>query len=679
MKLLRLSAAAVFFSCAFFAAAQAENGVSITYSEPLQQLSMRYPASLSTDAAKPGESNLRSIQFDAFGKRFDIDVQPNHALLSAAKRQSLAAQVEVYRGEISGYPDSWVRLVVSAGVPRGMLWDGRELYAIDVIDGESDEAVIFRLDDMQIAPGTMSCSAVSAPKNAGDLFKAIVSERTVNAVAELGPGATSQIDLAVLGDFEFTSAKGASAEAELVTRINNVDGIFSMQTGVQINVNQIDTFPSPNDPFTDESDAGTLLDEVSDYRNATPAQRANGLTHLFTGRVLDDTTVGIAFGGALCSPRFGAGLTQGDNSAAFDSLIAAHEIGHNFGAPHDGTSGSACETEAQTFLMAPSLNGSNRFSPCSITQMQDDIAAASCITAIPITDTSVVAGTLPAPVSVGGSASIAFSVDSVGTDTANNVNLDVNIPSNVTFTSATATVGSCSSGAGNVSCSLGSIASGSGVDVTIQVSATAIGNADFAANVTADADSNGGNNQATVRLPVNAAADLVSMAAAGTNVFLNQSVTIRPVVNNQSGLVASGVTTTITPSAGLRIDSASWTPGICSIASGVATCQASSLAAQSNNILDIQVTGISLGNQTYAISATATDGDANPSNNDASGQVNVVNAGTDPGADDGDSGGGSISLMLLLLLGLVLVQRSGQLNEFRATRLSRIRSSSSRR
>lgn len=678
MKLLGLRAAALFICCIFFAAAQAENGVHITYSEPLQHIDfIRHSAHLSTDAQKSSESSLRSIQFDAFGKRFDIDVRPNHALLSAVKRLSLARQVEIYRGEISGHSKSWVRLVVSDGVPRGMLWDGREMYAIDVLDGDSNNAIIFRLDDMQIAPGMLSCSAVGAPTNAGSLFRAIVNERSSNATstAVQGPGATSQIDLAILGDFEFTSANGADAEVELVTRMNIVDGIFSTQLGVQLNINQIDVFPSSNDPFTDESDAGMLLDEVSDYRNVTPSQRANGLTHLFTGRTLDDTTVGIAYGGALCSRRFGAGLTQGDHGASFDSLIAAHEIGHNFGAPHDGTPG-ACESEAQTFLMAPSLNGSMTFSPCSITQMQDDIANASCISAIPSSDVSVVAGTLPAPISVGGSASIAFSVNSVGTDTANNVNLDVAMPSSVALVSASATAGSCTSGAGNVTCSLGSIASGSGIDVTIQVTAIVAGSADFVANVVADADANGANNQAAVQLPVNGAADLVATAAAGTNVFLNQSIAIQPVVGNQSGLVATGVTVTITPNAGLRVDTASWTPGSCSVASGVATCQANTLAAQSSNTLNIQLTGVSVGSQTYAISAAATGGDANPSNNDASGQVSVVATGTVPGpGSDGDGGGGSISLTILLLLGFVLVQRFVLANENRATGLSKVRTS----
>ena len=63
--------------------------------------------------------------------------------------------------------------------------------------------------------------------------------------------------------------------------------------------------------------------------------------------------MGVAYSSALCSTRFGAGLSEGNAGAMFDSLVAAHEIGHNFGAPHDGKAGSACESEMGDFIMAP--------------------------------------------------------------------------------------------------------------------------------------------------------------------------------------------------------------------------------------------------------------------------------------------------------------------------------------
>ena len=66
--------------------------------------------------------------------------------------------------------------------------------------------------------------------------------------------------------------------------------------------------------------------------------------------------------------------------------VVAHEIGHNFGAPHDGETGSACESQAGDWLMSPRLNGVDQFSQCSLNEMADDIARASCITALPSVD-----------------------------------------------------------------------------------------------------------------------------------------------------------------------------------------------------------------------------------------------------------------------------------------------------
>ena len=648
MHTYSIRVAAVFLGLILLASARAENGSQVAYQEPLEQVRMTYTTP--SGVQKPGAAQVRSLRFDAFGKRFDINLEPNHSLLNAAQRVALDNRIGIYRGEIAGMPNSWARLVIENDMPRGMLWDGEEMWAVEVVANEAagaEEPVIYRLQDLQITPGALTCSHVRSAKNAAEFAKAMLTEGSGTTAQALG--AASQMDMAVIGDFEFTTAKGANVDTALIARMNNVDGIFSEQLGVQLNVNRIDTYTSNNDPFTGESESGALLDELTAYRLATQAQYANGLTHLFTGRTLDGSTVGIAYSGALCRREFGAGLTQGTHSETMDSLIAAHEIGHNFGAPHDGTSG-ACESETGDFLMAPRLNGNDQFSSCSITEMLDDISRASCISALPGTDVAVIAGGQPAVVLLGNPETFTFEVNSVGTDSASGVNVELTIPSGVALNSASWNSGICTSGAGVASCAIGAIAAGSGVTVTVAVATLAIGNADFVASITADTDANGNNNQATVRLTVDPAVDLVSTAATLAQLTLNASTTIRPNIENRSSISATGITVTVTPDAGIRIDSASWSPGSCSIASNVLTCQAASLAAQSSDALQIAVTGISEGNQSYAMTVSATETDRNSANNNASGQVNVGPVGG--GGADG-SGGGSFGWLTLLLLILV--------------------------
>jgi hypothetical protein len=587
------------------------------------------------------------MRFNAFSRHFNMELRSNHAIIDALDRRALANDVQIYRGALTGSPDSWARIVMAAGQPRGMFFDGSELYAIELSD--QGEAVVFRLADLTLEPGTISCSSTSNATTGADLFKLVATEGSTTGAQ--GPGAFSELNMAVIADYEFTSDKGGSTQAELITRMNNVDGIFSAQLGVQLNVNRIDAFSAPDDPFTDESESGALLDEVAAYRRDNAQQNSNGLTHLFTGRDLDGSTVGVAFSSALCLTRFGAGLTQGTHSVTVDSLIAAHEIGHNFGAPHDGTSGSPCEAETGDFLMSPSINGSDIFSSCSITQMQDDVARASCINPLPTSDIAVVAGAQPGAWLLGNSESVSFEVNSTGTGTATNVSVAITIPSIVALDDVSTTSGSCSSGAGTVDCSIGSLSGGSGATVTLSLTANGMGSGSIMATGSADTDENSNNNQATLAATVDPAVDLALTVPGSTRVNVDQSATVRPQVANRSSLTASNVTITITPSAGLQIDSVSWPAGSCAIANGAADCSAASLAANSSSTISVQVTGTVEGAQSYAMTASADEVDRDASNNDVSGQVSVGTVTSPPGDDD--SGGGSFGLMGLLFLLLV--------------------------
>ncbi|MDH3275884.1 MAG: hypothetical protein OEM99_15240, partial [Gammaproteobacteria bacterium] len=241
MRTYSLKVAAVFVGLMpLLTTVHADDGIRIVYQEPLDQVRMAHGASAGQQ--KPG-AEARSISFDAFDKRYDINLEVNRALLATAQRVQLDSRYTIYRGDIAGIPNSWVRLVIADGVPRGMLWDGTELLAIDVerdVATGREKAFIYRLSDLQIPPGTLGCSEIGPVKNAAELAKAVITE--VTGVTSQGPGATSAIDLAIIGDYEFTRNQLLDAAAELTTRMNNVDGIFSMQLGVQLNVNRVDTY-----------------------------------------------------------------------------------------------------------------------------------------------------------------------------------------------------------------------------------------------------------------------------------------------------------------------------------------------------------------------------------------------------------------------------------------------------
>jgi len=647
MSALKWIAACAVLAVSVTAVASNVEGIVISHHEALQHLRVQ---SRGEDFSQKLQSVAPvSVRFDALGRTFELELEPNAGLFATASRSVEAGGLIPYRGRIAGMPRSWARIVIVDGTPSGMVWDGEDLFAIEA-PGDSivdtNTPIIYRLADAIVSPGALSCASASSATNGAAMYKSLVGNLSV-AMAQ-GAGAVSEIDLGAIGDSDFTNVHGSNAAAAIITRLNNVDGIYSEQVGVQINVPLVETFTDVTDPFTAETDPGMLLEEVAAYRLATPGQQNQGLTHLYTGRDLDGTTVGIAYMEALCRSRFGAGLSQGSTNATFDSLVTAHEIGHNFGAPHDAVTGSPCEAEPATFIMATNLNGNNQFSACSILEMQDDISAASCITPLPSTDASIAFNDQPPTILLGNAATITFDVANNGTTQAINVVTDVVLPDNVSFLSAAGSTGSCTNGAGTVSCQLGDIPGSSAATVTVTTATTAVGIGVFNASVTADADDNGGNNQTSARLTVDPAVNLIVNVPSSAEVTVNQSTNVSATLQNQSILDATGVTLSISLDSGLRANSANWSIGTCAVAAQQIDCQAGQFDAQSSSTLDLSVTGLTTGTKNYTVALASAEPDANPSNNSVDASVTVNSA--SGGSNNSDGGGGAFGAILLWLL-----------------------------
>jgi hypothetical protein len=641
-------------------AAAGPNDVMLSHYESLERLDLR---SIAAQAANGEQESVMAaplvMSFDAMGQSFDLELEANDRLMRAARQNPLLDGVTIYRGEIAGRPGSWARIVVADGVPQGMFWDGQEMYAIEA-PGDSivatDAPIIFRLADAQIAPGSMSCGSTSmSMTSAAAALDGLVDE--LGPISQ-APGAISEIEMGAVGDFEFTSNKGgdAAAATAITNRLNMVDGIFSQQLGIQITLTTIDTFSDSNDPFT-QSDASLLLDELSNYRSITPSQNSNGLTHLYTGRDLDGSTVGIAWSSmstplsvALCSNFFGAGLSEGNSNPTFDSLVAAHEIGHNFGAPHDGQAGSACESETGAFIMAPQLNGSEQFSACSIAEMSAVIPNAACITLLPAVDMTVALTSAPS-VLFGASDNLTYDVSSVGTLDATNVAVDFTIPANVTLGAVTPSAGTCTSGAGTVSCTIGDVPGQSTRTVDIAVTPVSLGAGALSASVTADVDERPANNQESLQLTVVPAVDLVASSPTGASIRVDQTATINASLENRATMDATGVTLTVNLGNALQATSATWSLGTCTIALRQVDCVATTFAAGASSTVSVSATGVSAGNPNITVSLASAEADLVPGDNSSTGRLEVKEP------KDEDSGGSTGPLFLLLMSLTALLRR----------------------
>ena len=472
------------------------------------------------------------MHLEAYGKDFNIVLEPNDGI----RRAVPAARPDIVplKGTVDGQAGSWARLTHTRTGWRGMVYDGRELYAIEpaanvvdavvqpLVTSSPADPVMYRLADTLMTVGPAFCQTVAADDTvssespgdglppAGSSEPGRTSAKAMfNAIARDLSSPTAEFPserlmTGVVADYEFVQEYFSDPEGEIVARMDIVDGIFSTEVGVKISLAPITLIQTPNEPFT-KTTASDLLSQLRQYRGQSSTQMSLGVTHLMTGRNLDGNTVGIAYMGSVCRGDTAASLSEGSHSTMMSALIAAHELGHNFNAPHDGEAG-ACSSTPQTFLMAPTINMSSQFSSCSLQQMQTRIQTAQCLTPYLPPDVGVSVASPQMGIVVGQAFNARFSIQATGDDPSNNVAATVTLPAGVTVESATVSGGTCTWGAGTVSCQMGTISPADSRDVNLQLKASVAGASPIAGSVTSSNDSDGSNDSAMITANASATA-----------------------------------------------------------------------------------------------------------------------------------------------------------------------------
>jgi hypothetical protein len=165
---------------------------------------------------------------------------------------------------------------------------------------------------------------------------------------------TKVVTISTDADPEWFRRYGDQSNAVIASIINTAEAVYNRQLGIRFRIVRQHVY-SDASPYT-TSDSGRLLSAFT--RN--PENAANlavdpnafnqdvDLRHLFTGKDLDGSVIGIAYIGVVCAvPSLAYGITQAYMDVA-DPGIFAHELGHNFGANHDASDRSG--------LMYPSIS-----------------------------------------------------------------------------------------------------------------------------------------------------------------------------------------------------------------------------------------------------------------------------------------------------------------------------------
>ncbi len=631
-----------------------------------------------TAATLPTEAMLRSagrplrVRFEAFGRPFELDVESNADVLRdlpADQRNALPPHV-LYKGQLAGIPDSWLRLTSVAGSVYGAISDGTEVFAIaparaisgmlrERVPGGPDATLIYRAADVDsgLGPGFCTATIPEDPLTAAVQYTALASELSSPATAA-ALAASRELAIGLVADVQF-GQRFIDPHGVMLSRLNTVDGIFAAQVGVSVVATELSVLD--DNGTLKSSDATSLLRQLATVRSSTPELRSRGLTHLMTGRDLDGTTAGIAYVDALCSNGFAASLSEQGLDPWIGALVAAHEIGHNFGALHDGETDSPCASTPRTFLMAPSINGSGAFSQCSLSTMAPVVDRASCLRSAGFVDLGFTAPASAITGFIGQPTPVTIEVVSVGTRDATSSTVTLTSDPALRILGAAVTNGACSAASGSVTCELGPVAIGERRPITLNLQGDTSGQFAVSAVVATPLDSNPANDSAVVSLTLNSAADgalTISPAVLSGEEGRLQRASVLLTTSGTQALAGATVLITV-PGDMLAVVAATVDQGTCVETAGGVTCALGNVPAGTTRRADIDLRGTRAGVTAIAANLTAgNDGDA--SNDRASASVSVAAiASTGSGGQGGGSrgGGGSADRALLIaLLGLALAR-----------------------
>ena len=222
-------------------------------------------------------------------------------------------------------------------------------------------------------------------------------------------GLCYEVQIALAADYEMYQLfnNATSTENFILNTLANVQGNYDDEfedaLTYIVTATEIAT-SNASDPWTNSTDAVTLLNDFVDWGNAGNFGATYDVASLWSGRDYDGATVGVAYTPGVCSQYRYNVLQRFNTNAASLRVMWAHELGHNFGAQHDGSNG---------FIMSPSVNSTTTWSGTSIATITNTYQTASCFStcAPPVPPTAVATASVN-QVCAGGSVSFFDLTDS---------------------------------------------------------------------------------------------------------------------------------------------------------------------------------------------------------------------------------------------------------------------------
>ena len=302
--------------------------------------------------------HVRIENFQAVGAEYDFEldrfeVLTDDAELVVGTKDGMVAlprpDVILLSGIVAGDADSRVFLSYSPYGTNGYIEQNGELISISTGEYDVEKNLQQALRSAHMAdmldPNaiTHGCGYTNGDANLEPMGLPDQSDAHTGARG----GSTCRIaGIAVESDYEFTERlfdgnTNASA-AYLVSLVGAISEIYERDVDTRLAIPFLRVWADNSDPY--DANTGDPLDQVRNHWNATMGHVDRTVTHLFTGRQ-NTSYGGVAYVGVLCNGSYGYGVSAyldgsfpyplvDHNGGNWDVVVAAHELGHNFGTGH---------------------------------------------------------------------------------------------------------------------------------------------------------------------------------------------------------------------------------------------------------------------------------------------------------------------------------------------------------
>ncbi|XP_037130118.1 disintegrin and metalloproteinase domain-containing protein 22 isoform X1 [Syngnathus acus] len=290
-----------------------------------------------------------SFQVEAFGRKFTLDVELNHDLLSSEyveKHLSAKGKTVVtaggehcyYQGKVRDIPHSFAALSTCHGL-HGMFFDGNHTYLIEPGGAgggnHSDVHLIYKnggpdgLHDL--LNGNLPEPPFPSPTFPGSRLVHRRKKRQASHMSRSVEDEIKYIELMVINDHLMykkhrLSVGHTNNYAKSV--VNMADMIFKEQLNTRIVLVAMETWSTDN-KFNIDDDPMVTLREFMKYRKDFIMERCDSV-HLFSGNRFHSSWGGASYMGGVCSLTKGGGVNEYGKTDEM-AITLAQSLGQNIG------------------------------------------------------------------------------------------------------------------------------------------------------------------------------------------------------------------------------------------------------------------------------------------------------------------------------------------------------------